>query len=47
MAKKCELCKEKIEDTFLQKFKGTTVKGKYVCSSCQKKHQDKLKEMVK
>ncbi len=47
MAKKCELCKEKLETTYLHKFKGTTVKGKHVCSKCQKQHGPKLKEMVK
>lgn len=50
MAMKCEICKEKIEKTFLEKINGTFLgrgkKKKAVCSSCQKKHKDKLKEMV-
>jgi hypothetical protein len=45
---KCELCKAKIEETFLKKPLGTWVKdakGKkhLVCSACQKKHPDKEK----
>jgi len=39
---KCDLCKEKIEETFLEKFKGTYI-GRYkkkniVCNNCQKKY---------
>ncbi len=38
---KCEICKKKIEQTFLKKIRGTLVKdekGKkhYLCSECQK-----------
>ena len=48
----CELCKSRIEETFLGKLKGTRVFIKFndknkeylVCNSCQKKHKDKLKE---
>jgi hypothetical protein len=36
---KCSKCNEKIEETFLGKIKGTYVKGKAVCSDCQKKPQ--------
>ncbi len=32
---KCAICKEKIEETFLGKIKGTTIKGKGVCFRCQ------------
>jgi hypothetical protein len=50
MVEKCEICKEKIEHTFLKKLLGTVVKdeeGKkhYVCSRCQKKFPDK-KELL-
>lgn len=43
MAKKCALCKEKVETTFLQKPLGTWLKnaeGKrfLVCQNCQKQH---------
>jgi len=44
---KCEICKEKIEEIFLGKIKGTIVKKPgeskphYVCQHCQKKHQSK------
>jgi hypothetical protein len=37
---KCDLCKSQIEETFLDKIKGTyiTVKGKKktICNNCQK-----------
>jgi len=38
---KCELCKEKIEETFLHKPLGSAVKDekgkkRWVCSGCQK-----------
>ncbi|MFH1054294.1 MAG: hypothetical protein V1740_07785 [Candidatus Woesearchaeota archaeon] len=47
---KCEICKKKIEETFLKKMVGTVVKdekGKkhFVCSSCQTKSKDK-KELL-
>lgn len=32
---KCSKCGKKIESTFLDKIKGTFVKGKPVCSKCQ------------
>lgn len=42
MGDKCDLCKNKIETTFLEKIKGTYIgsgkKRKIVCSNCQKKH---------
>jgi transposase len=47
MAKKCSLCGTKIENTFLEKIKGTQIGKKFVCSECQKKHKDKVKEMLK
>jgi hypothetical protein len=46
MAVKCELCKTKIEETFLGKIKGTFVKKKTVCSACQKKHGKELKNQL-
>jgi hypothetical protein len=40
---KCELCKEKIETTFLEKIKGIYVKVNHklytICKNCQKKSQ--------
>ena len=33
---KCSICKKKIEETFLNKIKGTYVKKKPVCNECQK-----------
>ena len=55
MSNKCELCDKKIETTFLDKAKGTIVKVKeedknkicYVCSDCQKKYGNKLKDKLK
>ncbi len=42
---KCDLCSQKIEETFLEKIKGTYIgryKGKkVVCPSCQKKYSQK------
>ena len=35
---KCIICKENIENTFLEKINGTYIKKKPVCSSCQKKY---------
>ena len=54
MTDKCEICGERIEENFLGKINGTTVKVKkntktgfaYVCSSCQKEHKEKIKELV-
>ena len=34
---KCAVCKQKIEETFLSKIKGTYINKKGVCSSCQTK----------
>lgn len=52
MAEKCRLCGEKIEETFLGKLNGTSVKISkntekgfcYVCNECQKKHGKNLKK---
>lgn len=52
MTEKCDLCGQKLEETFLTKFKGTIIKIKkddknkvfYACPSCQKQHGNKLKE---
>lgn len=43
---KCEICKEKIEETFLKKMLGTVIKdskGKkhYICQNCQPKFATK------
>ena len=42
---KCEICKQKIPTTFLNKIVGTIVKKegkpKHVCSECQKEHSGK------
>ncbi|MDD5178298.1 MAG: hypothetical protein PHT54_03400 [Candidatus Nanoarchaeia archaeon] len=35
---KCSICHEKVEETFLEKIKGSFVKKKPVCSNCQKKY---------
>lgn len=39
---KCELCKDKIETTFLEKIHGTYVKVNHkkfvICNNCQKKY---------
>jgi len=43
---KCSLCNEKIETGLLDKIKGTYVKKKIVCSSCQRKFKDKLLEKI-
>ena len=49
---KCEICKKKIEETFLKKILGTVVKDKkgkkhYVCPECQKKFNTKKKLLEK
>ncbi|MCK4589929.1 MAG: hypothetical protein KAT77_05785 [Nanoarchaeota archaeon] len=44
---KCEICKNKIEEIFLSKIKGTIIKKPgsskphYLCPDCQKKHPKK------
>ena len=43
---KCAICNEKIEKTFLNKIKGTYVKGKTVCSKCQRKSGKDLKDKI-
>ncbi len=48
---KCDLCSSKIEETFLEKIKGTYIgrykKKKVVCPSCQKKYSlEELKEKL-
>lgn len=49
---KCDICKNKIAELFLEKLKGTVVKKEssskqyYVCFECQKKFQTK-DEMLK
>jgi len=41
---KCSICKEKIETTFLNKLIGTYIKGKPVCSQCQRKELNTKKQ---
>jgi len=48
---KCEICKNKIEQIFLGKIKGTVIKKPgssqphYICQDCQKKY--KKEEILK
>lgn len=49
---KCEICKKKIEETFLKKIVGTVIKDKkgkkhFICSDCQKKHNKKEEILTK
>ena len=52
---KCAICKNEIEESFLEKIKGTIVKIKdgdkniecYVCDRCQKEYKDKLKDKLR
>ncbi len=49
---KCEICKEKIEETFLEKIKGNYIKIntkiKTICSECMKKNSlQEIKEKLK
>ena len=46
MAEKCALCKEKVENTFLGKIRGTFIKKKIVCSTCQKKFGESLEKQL-
>jgi len=50
MAKKCEICSEKIQEDELGKLQGTVIKIKssgkknelkYICSQCQKEGKDR------
>lgn len=47
MAKKCNICGNKIQVLFLDKINGTYINNKPVCNECQKKYKDNLKEKVK
>ncbi|MBS3095666.1 hypothetical protein J4231_03225 [Candidatus Woesearchaeota archaeon] len=45
---KCEVCREKIGETFLGKIRGTYINKRAVCAECQKKHTiQELKERLK
>jgi len=49
---KCDVCKEKIETTFLEKIVGTYVrvnhKKKLICNNCQKKYLiNEIREKLK
>jgi len=46
MAKKCDICGQKIETIFLGKLIGTQVKNKFVCSKCQSTHKGNLKKKL-
>ena len=51
MAAKCEICKKRIEETFLKKITGTYVKDKKgkkhtICPECQRKF-GKKEEILK
>ena len=51
---KCAICGKEIEETFLEKIKGTVVKIRkgeknvnyHVCGKCQKEYKDKVKEKI-
>jgi transposase-like protein len=51
---KCELCSNEMGESFLGKLNGTVIKiikenkttFHYVCSDCQKKYKDKVKEQI-
>jgi len=46
---KCEVCKEKVEETFLGKINGTFLRNgkklRAVCSNCQKKLNNDLSKL--
>lgn len=49
---KCEICKKKIDETFLKKIVGTQIKdakGKrhFICNECQQKFNNDKEEMLK
>ena len=46
MAKKCDMCGNKIEVTFLGKIRGTEIKKRFVCSTCQSKYGNELKKKL-
>lgn len=54
MKQKCALCKKEIGTTFLDKIDGTIIKTTenetskkyYICSTCQKKQGENLKEKI-
>lgn len=41
---KCTICKKEIEETFMEKIKGTYIKGKVYCTECQKQLQHAKKK---
>ncbi|MEA3379121.1 MAG: hypothetical protein U9Q69_05820 [Nanoarchaeota archaeon] len=43
---KCKICGKKIEKIFLGKIMGTQIGKDYVCSLCQKKYKDKIKDKL-
>lgn len=54
MSEKCEICKEELGTTFLDKINGTIIKvgtGEksrkvFVCFRCQKEYKDNLKDKI-
>ncbi len=43
----CAICKEKVEETFLGKIKGTYVGKKVVCINCQKNYSmEEIKKKI-
>lgn len=54
MMAKCEICKDEVGVTFLNKLDGTLIrinknnvlKKYYICSSCQKKYKEELKKQL-
>ena len=52
---KCNICGEKVGETFLNKINGTIIKikkdgkneKKFICNACQKEHRTKLRRMIK
>ncbi len=43
---KCAICGNRIEELFLGKIKGTIIKGKTVCSDCQRKYKENFLEQL-
>ena len=48
MGDKCAICNKEIQESFLNKIKGTFIrvdgKLKEVCNECQRKYKNKLKQ---
>ncbi len=46
MAKKCDICGEKIQTTFLNKLIGTQMGKKFICDNCQGKYKNDFKNIL-